>query len=70
MPRGTDIDEIEPALRTWVPDLAEDRRMPFGWPRRFLKWFCKWFCGDGMVAPLSWRHTPGIARIRFGSRHA
>jgi len=66
MPWGINIDEIEPTLRAWVPDLAEYRRLPFNWPRGFRKWLY----GTWTVAPVMWRHAPGIARIRFGQHHA
>ena len=66
MPWGINIDEIEPTLRAWVPDLAEYRRLSFRWPRGFSKWFF----GAWTVAPVMWRLAPGFARIRFGTRHA
>ncbi len=64
MPWGINIDEIEPTLRAWIPNLAEYHRLPFRWPRGVLRIVF----GVWTVAPVVWRLTPGLARIRFGAR--
>jgi len=61
-PWGIDIDDVEPTLRAWVSDLAEVRRLPFRFPRGFIRWvFAAW-----TVAPFARRHVYGLTRIRFG----
>ncbi len=65
-PWGINIDDLEPTLRDWVPDLAEVRRLPFRFPRGVMRWFVSVWA----IAPYTWRHAYGLTRVRFGPRDA
>jgi len=62
MPWGINVDQVEPTLRTWVPNLAEVKPLPYSFPR-----------GAVRLITAVWSRLPmlkyylyGMTRVQFG----
>lgn len=61
LPWGININQIEPTLRDWLPQLEEIKPIPFHMPFGIYYWMSKII----PHIPVLKNHTPGITRVRF-----